>query len=84
MQQPSGGPDLGLRISRWMTHAGLRKIDLARALEVSPATVTRWIAGTANPTVDNLIRIAGAVGARDSSGEPSLSAFFAFIPGEAA
>jgi transcriptional regulator with XRE-family HTH domain len=63
-----------------MDHAGLRKIDLARALDVSPATVTRWVAGTASPTIDNLTRIAGAVGARDDSGEPSLSAFFAYAP----
>lgn len=74
---------IGPLIDRWLERSELRKIDLARAVRVSPATVTKWVRGSAYPTLPNLFLIAEAVGALEGGG-PSLAAFFALPLQEAA
>ena len=54
--------DLARRIIHWREHAGLRKIDLARALGVEPSVVSKWERATMTPTTENHHRIAAACG----------------------
>lgn len=66
--------DLHIRIRRWREAAGLRQIDLARLLGVSPAAVSLWeAAGKNQPSTRNVERIAKACGV-------SLRIFFGELP----
>lgn len=66
--------DLANRITRWREAAGLRKIDLARALEVEPSMVSKWERAQMQPRIDNIHRIAEACGV-------SLRIFWGQLPG---
>jgi len=53
-------------IGRLMDEKGMSQADLARELGVSRAYVTRLFHGTFNPTVETLVKVALALGARVS------------------
>lgn len=54
--------DLAKRVTAWREHAGLRKIELARALAVEPSVVTKWEKAETAPGPENHYRIAEACG----------------------
>ena len=45
----------------WMSRAGLSRADLARMVEVNPAQVTRWAAGTGLPSGRHLPLLCSAL-----------------------
>lgn len=54
--------DLARRIAAWREAASLRKIDLARALNVEPSMVSKWERAQMQPGLRNLHAIAKACG----------------------
>lgn len=73
--EPTPTPTVAERITRWREHRKLRKIDLARAVDVAPATVTRWEQGGDTPTMENLHKIAAVLELG-----PDLERFFGALP----
>lgn len=49
-------------LPRYMNKAGMKQIDLAKALGMSKSTVHCWITGKAFPEIDTVQRIADALG----------------------
>lgn len=54
--------DLPARLRYWRTRAGLTQAQLAEAIDVDPASITRWQQGAAAPTTTRLIQVAAACG----------------------
>ena len=52
--------DLANRIRAWREAAGLRKIELARALSIDPSMVSKWEKADTSPGIENQHRIASA------------------------
>ena len=59
---PDNGTSVAARIAAAMKSAGLSRAELARRVGVSPAAASQWCLGTSTPTVDNLTKIAAALG----------------------
>lgn len=51
-----------MRICELIEQRGIRRIELAAAMGVSPACVTKWAKGTAMPSADKLPRLAAVLG----------------------
>lgn len=49
-------------LPKYMTKAGMKQIDLAKALGMSKSTVHCWITGKAFPEIDTIQRIADVLG----------------------
>lgn len=49
-------------LPKYMDRAGMKQIDLAKALGMSKSTVHCWITGKAFPEIDTIQRIADALG----------------------
>lgn len=58
----TGMQDTARRIRHWRTEAGLKPVQLARALEMSEASVSRWESGGAEPSTKTLRKIAEVCG----------------------
>lgn len=53
---------LKIKIALWK--AGMSSDDLAKALNVHPVSVSRWLRGHRNPSLQNLKRIEDVTGVR--------------------
>ena len=51
-------------LPKYMAKAGLKQIDLAKALGMSKSTVTCWVKGKAFPEIDTIQRIADVLGCK--------------------
>lgn len=49
-------------LPKYMDKAGMKQVDLAKALGMSKSTVHCWITGKAFPEIDTIQRIADAIG----------------------
>lgn len=72
--KPESLPDLSVRVRFWRQRAGLRPVELARAIDMSESSVSRWESGTATPSTRAIEKIAEACGV-------SLGMFFSELPG---
>lgn len=54
--------ELGRRIDKALTFAGLSQSDLARALKISPAAVSTWVSGRFRPSKDRMSEIVRLTG----------------------
>lgn len=50
--------ELGDALREARTAKGLKKVQLARELEISPSAISQWESGTTTPSPDNLLRVA--------------------------
>jgi transcriptional regulator with XRE-family HTH domain len=59
---PSLSSELAHRIRFWRKRAGLKGIELAAALNLSPSAISQWERGHASPSHETLERVAIACG----------------------
>jgi transcriptional regulator with XRE-family HTH domain len=62
----SPGPEWSVQIRRLLSARNLSQTDLATLVGVSPATVTRWVRGSHEPTPASYMAIAGLAGPPDA------------------